>query len=176
MTRRRRYTRTEAPTRSLVPVCALRRTAGSRTQRRQARARGSGGKSTLSHVRLPCGESRAARWRFAATGRQQCDLVSCFKGTFCGEWTVLCIRARCVLTRTTLRFVTLRRRRRLVSIHCVYIHNRRARLSCCPTKVDLPVSRSLLRPFFPLSFPRLCEIISHVLQSEDTSTARFALS
>ena len=64
----------------------------------------------------------------------------------------------------------------VVSIHCVYIHNRRARLSCCPTKVDLPVSRSLLRPFFPLSFPRLCEIISHVLQSEDRSTARFALS
>ena len=64
-----------------------------------------------------------------------------------------------------------------VSIHCVYIHTyRRARLSCCPTKVDLPVSRSLLRPFFPLSFPRLCEIISHVLQSEDRSTARFALS
>ena len=60
-----------------------------------------------------------------------------------------------------------------VSIQCVYIHIRRARLSCCPTKVDLPVSRSLLRPFFPLSFPRLCEIISHVLQSEDTSTARF---
>ena len=51
-----------------------------------------------------------------------------------------------------------------VSIHCVYIHTyRRARLSCCSTKVDLPVSRSLLRPFFPLSFPRLCEIISHVL-------------
>ena len=160
MTRRRRYTRTEAPTRSLVPVCALRRTAGSRTQRRQARALGSGGKSTLSHVRLPCGESRAARWRFAATGRQQCDLVSCFKGTFCGEWTVLCIRARCVLTRTTLRFVTLRRRRRQSQfIVYTYLHTyRRARLSCCPTKVDLPVSRSLLRPFFPLSFPRLCEI------------------
>ena len=51
-----------------------------------------------------------------------------------------------------------------VSIHCVYIHTyRRARLSCCSTKVDLPVSRSLFRPFFPLSFPRLCEIISHVL-------------
>ena len=51
-----------------------------------------------------------------------------------------------------------------VSIHCVYIHTyRRARLSCCSTKVDLPVSRSLLRPFFPLSFPRLCEIITHVL-------------
>ena len=64
----------------------------------------------------------------------------------------------------------------VVSIHCVYIHNRRARLSCCQTKVDLAVSRSLLRPFFPLSFPRLCEIISHVLQSEDRSTARFALS
>ena len=63
-----------------------------------------------------------------------------------------------------------------VSIQCVYIHIRRARLSCCPTKVDLPVSRSLLRPFFPLSFSRLCEIILHVLQSEDTSTARFALS
>ncbi len=43
-------------------------------------------------------------------------------------------------------------------------------------KSYLPISRSLLRPFFPLSFPRLCEIISHVLQSEDRSTARFALS
>ncbi len=149
MTRRRRYTRTEAPTRSLVPVCALRRTAGSHTQRRQARALGSGGKSTLSHVRLPCGESRAARWRFAATGRQQCDLVSCFKGTFCGEWTVLCIRARCVLTRTTLRSSAAAAA--AVSIQCVYIHIRRARHSCCPTKVDLPVSRSLLRPFFPFS-------------------------
>ena len=168
--RRRRYTRTEAPTRSLVPVCALRRTVGSHTQRRQARARGNGGKSTLSHVRLPCGESRAARWRFAAAGRQQCDLVSCFKGTFCSEWTVLCIRARCVLTRHASTAAAA------VSIQCVYIHIRRARLSCCPTKVDLPVSRSLLRPFFPLSFPRLCETISHVLQSEDTSTARFALS
>ena len=124
MTRRRRYTRTEAPTRSLVPVCvcALRRTAGSHMQRRQARARGSGSKSTLSHVRLPCGESRAARWRFAATGRQQCDLVSCFKGTLCGEWTVLCIRARCVLTRTTLRFITLRQRRRQQSQFIVYTY------------------------------------------------------
>ncbi len=104
----------------------------------EARALGSGGKSTLSHVPLPCGESRAARWRFAATGRQQCDLVSCFKGTFCGEWTVLCIRARCVLTRTTLRFVTLRRRRRQSQfIVYTYIHTyRRARLSCCSTKVD----------------------------------------
>ena len=64
-----------------------------------------------------------------------------------------------------------------VSIDCVYVRTyRRARLSCCSTKVDLPVSRSLLLPFFPHSFPRLCEIISHVLQSEDRSTARFALS
>ena len=163
----RRYTRTEAPTRSLVPVCALRRTAGSHTQRRQARARGSGGKSTLSHVRLPCGESRAARWRFAATGRQQCDLVSCFKGTFCGEWTVLCIRARCVLTRTTLRFVTLRRRRRSQFIVYTYIHtyihiDERGSL-VAQQKWTCTFREVCFVLFFPLSFPRLCEIISHVL-------------
>ena len=166
MTRRRRYTRTEAPTRSLVPVCALRRTAGSHTQRRQARARGSGGKSTLSHVRLPCGESRAARWRFAATGRQQCDLVSCFKGTFCGEWTVLCIRARCVLTRTTLRFVTLRRRRSQFIVYTyihTYIHIDERGSLVAQQKWTCTFREVCFVLFFPLSFPRLCEIISHVL-------------
>ncbi len=85
--------------------------------------------------------------------RQQCDLVSCFKGTFWGEWTVLCIRARCVLSIVSA-----------VSIHCVYIHIDERGSLVAQQKWTCPFRevRSVL--FFPLSFPRLCEIISHVLQ------------
>ena len=108
--------------RSLVSVCALHQTAGSHSQWRQARAHGSGGNSMLSHAWLPCCTSRVAQWRFAATGN--CDLVSYFKGTFCGEWTVLCIRARCLLTCTTLRFVTLRRRQHQFIVYTYNIHER----------------------------------------------------
>ncbi len=152
---------------------------GSHTQRRQARALGSGGKSTLSHVRLPCGESRAARWRFAATSRQQCDLVSCFKGTFCGEWTVLCIRARCVLTRTTLRFVTLRRRRRQSQfIVYTYIHTyRRAGFLVAQRKWTCPFREVCFVLFFLFLFlGYVRQYRTCLLQSEDRSTARFALS
>ena len=160
MTHHRRYTRTEAPARSFVSVCALRRTAGSHMQRRQTRAHGSGVRC-MSHARLSCCAGKVARafvlLREYGVLRQQCDLVSCFNGTFCGEWTVVCIRARCLLTRTTLRFVTLRRRQPQFIVY-TYTHTR-ARLSCCSTRVDFCLPREVffVLSFFPLSFPRLCE-------------------
>ena len=101
-----------------------------------------------------------------------CHLVLYFKGTFCGEWTVLCIHVRCLLTRTTLQFVMLRWRQRQFIVY-TYIYTSEAFL--LPNKSGLARFVKFSLSFFS-SLPRLCEIISHALQSEDRSTARFALS
>ncbi len=63
-----------------------------------------------------------------------------------------------------------------VSIHCVYIHIDERGSLVAQQKWTCPFHEVCFVLFFPLSFPRLCEIISHVLQSEDRSTPRFALS